>query len=219
MNSEQEKEFWSIIETFSVEGLLPHVMIIGSWAEFIYQYCMKSEFKANLRTTDVDFLYYNLQRPVGKKFELVKALENKGFVCTHNRSSGVAKFIKEGILDIEFLVRVLSEGDPQHQKITSLGIIGIGLRDVNMLEKHPLSVEINSYSLIVPAPEIFVLHKTLISSKRLKPEKQEKDLDTVRNLLPHVDKTLMFKMFTKLTKKQQKVIEKVSEANFINLWQ
>ena len=82
-----------------------------------------------------------------------------------------------------------------------------------------MAVEINGYSLIIPEPEIFVLHKTLISSKRLKPEKQEKDLDTVRNILPHVDKALMLEMFTKLTKKQQKAIEKVNEANFIDLWQ
>ncbi|MCL2628521.1 MAG: nucleotidyltransferase domain-containing protein [Oscillospiraceae bacterium] len=180
MNSKQEKEFWNIIEVFNAEDLLKHVMIIGSWAEYLYQYFIKPEFKANLRTTDVDFLYYNLQRPVGKKIEIVRALENKGFVSTQNRYSGVTKFIKEGVLDIEFLIRVLGEGNPQHQKIPSLGIVGIGLRDVNMLEQYPLEIEINGYSLIVPAPEIFVLHKTLISSKRQKPEKREKDLDTVR---------------------------------------
>jgi len=41
MDIEQEKEFWNIIEAFKAEGLLPYVMLIGSWAEYIYQDCIK----------------------------------------------------------------------------------------------------------------------------------------------------------------------------------
>ena len=140
MIAEQE-EFWSIIETFKEEGLLPYVMLIGSWAEYIYQDYIESDFITNLRTTDVDFLYKNLMQPIGKKIEIVKALEAKGFVCTQNRNDGVAKFVKEDSLDIEFLIRILGEGDPQHQKIPALGIVGIGLRDVNMLERYPLVIK------------------------------------------------------------------------------
>jgi len=219
MASEQEKEFWNIIEIFKSEGLLPYVMVIGSWAEYIYQSHIKSGFKANLRTTDVDFLYKNLLRPVGKNFDIVKALENKGFASKQNRTSGVTKFTKEGVLDIEFLIRVLSKGDPQHRKIPSLGIVGIGLRDVNMLEQYPLVVEVKGYTLIIPEPEIYVLHKTLISSKRLKAEKREKDLDSVRGLLPYVNKEHMKFMFNKLGKKQQKTIEENNKIFFLSLWQ
>jgi len=219
MFAEQEKEFWNIIETFKDEGLLPYLMLIGSWAEYIYQSHMESGFTANLRTTDVDFLYKNLKRPTDKKFEIVKVLEGKGFACTQNRNSGVAKFVKEDILDIEFLIRVLGKGDPQHQKIPSLGIVGIGLRDVNMLERYPLAIEVRSYTLIIPEPEIYVLHKALISTKRLKPEKREKDLESVRGLLPHINKERMRTMFEKLEKKQKKAIEENDKQNFIRLWQ
>ena len=219
MAVEQEIEFWNIIETFKAEGLLPYVMIIGSWAEYIYQSHIESGFKANLRTTDVDFLYKNLLRPVGKKFDIIRALENKGFACKQNRTSGVTKFTKEDILDIEFLIRVLGKGDPQHQKIPSLGIVGIGLRDVNMLEQYPLVVEARGCTLIIPEPEIYVLHKALISSKRLKAEKREKDLDSVRGLLPFVDKEHMKSMFDKLGKKQQKTIEENNKIFFLRLWQ
>ena len=218
MEVEQEREFWNIMETFKSEGLLPHLMLIGSWAEYIYQDCIKAGFKANLRTTDVDFLYKNLHQPKNKNINITKALEDKGFIYRQNRNSGVAKFIKEDILDIEFLIRVLGKGDPQHRKIPSLGIIGIGLRDVNMLERYPLVVEIKGYKLVVPEPEIYLLHKTLISSKRLKPEKREKDLDSVRGLLPYVKTEYMKTMFEKLTKKQQKLIMDNCEQNFIKLW-
>jgi len=219
MDIEQEKEFWNIIEAFKAEGLLRYVMLIGSWAEYIYQDCIKSGFKANLRTTDVDFLYKNLHQPKDKNINIIKALEDKGFLYRQNRNSGVAKFIKEDVLDIEFLIRVLGKGDPQHRKIPSLGIIGIGLRDVNMLERYPLVVEIKGYKLIIPEPEIYVLHKTLISSKRLKPEKREKDLDSVRNLLPYVNKEHMRTMFNGLGKKQQKTIEDNDSNYILELWQ
>jgi len=219
MFAEQEKEFWNIIEAFEIEGLLSYVMLIGSWAEYIFQSHIESGFTANLRTTDVDFLYKNLKRPTGKKFEIVKALESKGFACTQNRNSGVAKFVKEDILDIEFLIRVLGKGDPQHQKIPSLGIVGIGLRDVNMLERYPLDIEVRDFTLIIPEPEIYVLHKTLISTKRLKPEKREKDLESVRGLLPHINKERMKAMFDKLEKKQKKAIEENDKQNFLKLWQ
>ena len=218
MVTEQEKEFWNIIETFKTEGLLPYVMLIGSWAEYIYQYCFESGFKANVRTTDVDFLYRNLHQPKNKGFNVVKALEDKGFIYRQNRNSGVAKFTKEDVLDIEFLIRVLGKGDPQHQKIPSLGIVGIGLRDVNMLERYPLVAEVRGYKLTIPEPEIYVLHKTFISSKRLKPEKREKDLDSVRELIPYINKEHMRTIFNGLGKNQQRVIEENNRKEFLNLW-
>jgi len=220
MDVNQEKEFWRIINVFNKEGVLPYLMLIGSWVEYIYQdYIIESGFKANLRTTDVDFLYKNLFSPVDKQFEVVKALEDIGFVCKQNRNSGVAKFVKEDSLDIEFLIRVLSKGDPQHQKIPSLGIVGIGLRDVNMLERYPLAIEVRGYTLVVPEPEIYVLHKILICTKRLKPDKKEKDLDSVRGLLPYINKERMRTMFDKLEKKQKKTIEESDKQNFIRIWQ
>jgi len=218
MIAEQEKEFWSIIETFKTEDLLPYVMLIGSWAEYIYQALFESGFKASLRTTDVDFLYKNLHQPKNKDINIVKALADKGFVYRQDRNSGAARFLKEGVLDIEFLIRVLGKGDPQHQKIPSLGIVGIGLRDVNMLERYPLMVEVRDCIIIVPEPEIYVLHKTLISSNRRKPEKKEKDLDSVRNLLPYINKEHMRTMFIDLGKKQQKTIEENNKKYYLGLW-
>ena len=46
MIAEQEKEFWNIIDTFKTEDLLPYVMLIGSWVEYIYQFCVKGDYLA-----------------------------------------------------------------------------------------------------------------------------------------------------------------------------
>lgn len=36
MTKEQENAFWQTINAFDEIGLLRHVMIIGSWAEYFY---------------------------------------------------------------------------------------------------------------------------------------------------------------------------------------
>jgi len=218
MSQEQEKVFWEIIDTFSSEGLLPYVMLIGSWAEYAYQDYLESGFKKILMTTDVDFLYKNLNRPTNRRIDITNALLERGFKYSQNRITGVTKFTREGILDLEFLVRVLGKGNPQHVKIPSLNIVGIGLRDVNMLASYQITVDIRGYAIILPEPEIYVLHKILISSKRLKEEKREKDLQSARELIPHIDKERMQMMFDKLFKKQQKAIEEACEKNYIRLW-
>ena len=48
--TEQQKEFWGILEIFKNENLLPYVMLIGSWAEFIYELEMRSCIHRRLRS-------------------------------------------------------------------------------------------------------------------------------------------------------------------------
>jgi hypothetical protein len=85
MTNEQQAAFWDAIEVFEREGLLPYVMLIGSWAEYAYQFHFKSGFRPNLRTRDIDFLYINLNRPK-KDIKLSNGLKEKGIVFLLVRS-------------------------------------------------------------------------------------------------------------------------------------
>ena len=38
IDERQEKAFWDAIEVFSSTGALSHIMVIGSWAEYLYTY-------------------------------------------------------------------------------------------------------------------------------------------------------------------------------------
>ena len=107
---EQQLAFWDTISVFDKEDLLPYVMLIGSWAEFLYPYYFQSDFKPNLRTRDVDFLYRNLKAPQERKIRIVPSLREKGFYYKEDSLSGVGKFIKEDLLEIEFITRVLGKG-------------------------------------------------------------------------------------------------------------
>ena len=208
----QESVFWEIIDIFNKQGLLPHVMLVGSWAEYIYERFYLKGFTANLRTRDVDFLYRNINRPVGR-IEISHALKEKGFIYTESRTTGVGKFAKEE-LEIELLVRALGKGDPLHSRIPSLGLTGVGLREMNMLNDYPLVLECNGYTLIAPEPEAYVLQKLLINPKRSN-DKKGKDMQSIRSMLEHVDKDRMHDILARLNKKQLRTIKTVCEQNAV----
>ena len=58
MNQEKQYiEFWKFIGILHQADLLRHLILIGSWAEYIYaQSGILPGYDANLRTLDVDFL-------------------------------------------------------------------------------------------------------------------------------------------------------------------
>jgi len=213
---EQRAVFWEVVDVFDKLGLLPFVMLMGSWSEYIYQHYYLNDFRPHIMTRDVDFLYRNLSKP-GAKIELVKALEAIGFSCEVDRLSGIGKFIKEDVLAIEFLVRVLGKGDPENRRIPSLGVTGIGLRDINMLDNYPLYLDCDKYTIIVPEPEAYILQKLLINPKRKDVEKREKDMRSIQVLIPHISKDRINEILDNLTKKQQNTITDVCKENFVTL--
>ena len=213
MVSEQQAAFWDAIDVFDREGLLPYVMLIGSWAEYIYQFHFKSGFRPNLRTRDIDFLYVNLNRPKNN-ITLLNGLKEKGFIYKED-ISGVGKFVKEDLLELEFITRVLGKGQSTYL-IPSIGIEAEGLRAVNMLADYPLELECNSHAITVPEPEAYILQKLLTNPTRTPKSKQEKDIQAIRELLRHVNNDRLRQIYDELPKKSKKTIDSVCETYFID---
>ena len=211
--TEQQMAFWDTISAFHDEGLLPHVMLIGSWAEYIYQHHL-ADFQANLRTRDVDFLYPNLYRPKNQRIEIVKSLENKGFMYMVDRLSGVGKFIKEDYLVLEFITLALGKGEPVNT-IPSLNIKAEGMREVNMLAQFPVDIECNGFVITVPEPEAYILQKLSAYPTRKPEYKKEKDIQAVRELLQHIDLDRLKQILSTITKKAQKNVSAVQAEHFI----
>ena len=62
--NEQEREFLKVLKLFSDNGCLKHVILIGSWVEYIYQNTgLIPKGTTALRTLDIDFLVKNLREP------------------------------------------------------------------------------------------------------------------------------------------------------------
>ena len=212
--TEQETAFWDVIEVFGKEDLLPYVMIIGSWAEHIFQQYLIPGFTANLFTRDVDVFYPNLRKPANRKINISESLKEKGFIYSENRLTGVGKFFKEGLLELEFLTRVLGIGQPVN-KIPSLNIRAEGIRELNMLERYPLSIDCKGYRVIVPEPEAYILQKLVINPTRKPDEKREKDIMALRQLMKCVNKDRVQEIYSELSKKEKRIIDVVSSANAI----
>ncbi len=134
----QEEAFWQTIKAFDEIGLLQHVMIIGSWAEYLYPALFTTDFIPNLKTRDVDFFYRNINIPK-EKINVIQKLKEIGYV--YDEVDGISRFYKGDLLDLEFLTRILGAGTKGRMEIKPLGITSEGLRVINILSDYAREVE------------------------------------------------------------------------------
>ena len=224
MRKEQEEAFWQTIKTFDEIGLLRHVMIIGSWAEYFFPPLFKTDFMPNLRTRDVDFFYRNINIPK-EKINVVQKLKSIGYV--YDEVDGISRFYKEDLLELEFLTRVLGAGTAGKVEIKPLGITSEGLRAINILSDFAREIEATAtdgenYTLIIPEPSAYVIQKILTNPDREPREKRAKDIVAVKELLYHIGKSAEHKIkfsevYKRLSAKQLKIIKQVCEENQIVL--
>ena len=201
--------FWEIIEVFDKKGLLPHFMIVGSWAEYLYSEAFEENVRAGLRTRDIDIFIPNIYKPAGK-VSFSDELENLGFSFDECYVSGVGKFFSTDGFELEFLARRLGKGE-RTIKIPSLDITVESIRELDLLAKYPLVVKVDGFDIVVPEPAAYLLQKLIVSSKRKTAEKQQKDLDSADYILFNIesygcDLARVVEIFSNLHPSQQKII-------------
>lgn len=222
MRKEQEEAFWQTINAFNEIGLLKHVMIIGSWAEYLFPSLFDTDFIPNLTTRDIDFFYRNINLPK-EKIDVIQKLNDIGYI--YDEVDGISRFYKEDLLELEFLTRVLGSGTDGKINIKPLGIKSEGLRVINILANFPREIEVqgldgNQYNIIIPEPAVYVIQKLLTNPVRNPPEKKEKDIVAVKELLYHIEqseehKTILKNVYKTLSAKQIKTLKQVCEENQI----
>ena len=221
MNREQEQAFWETIKVLHELDILPHIMLIGSWAEYLYPLLFESEFEPNIRTRDIDFFYRNLKLP-DKPIRFVEAMKQNGFLYDVDRISEIAKFYKEDLLEIEFLTKVIGSGAQSSYLIRALGIKAEGLRIINILDDFATEVTQNGYTVIVPLPSAYIIQKLLANPTRVPANKKEKDIAAVVNLLEHIKASEKHRqdlhhVIDSLTVKQRKILDAVTKQYHIQL--
>lgn len=221
MNKEQEQAFWDTIRVLHDIDILSHVMLIGSWAEYLFPLLFETEFEPNIRTRDIDFFYRNVGVP-NQPVQFVAAMRQNGFLYEVDAVSEVARFYKEDLLEIEFLTKVIGSGSQTSYLIRSLGIKAEGLRVINILDDFATEVTKNGYTVIVPLPSAYVIQKILANPTRVPAGKKAKDIAAVINLLDHIKASEkhrqdLERVLATLTTKQLKVLDEVTKANSIIL--
>lgn len=215
MDSRQLDAFWLTIKILDQTSVLPHVMVIGSWAEFLYTYYFGSSYSPNIRTRDVDFLYPNIRRP-SNPIHLESAMIDAGFTIARDTQTEVVKMFKEDLLEVEFITRQIGSGENLYIDIPGIGIRSQALRDVNILAQYPLLISINNFYINVPEPAVYVLQKIIINPHRVPASKRAKDIESVRNILPHLEQSkrdlqLLANVISKCTTKERKVIQNICQ--------
>lgn len=211
-----KKIFWDTIKILEKNRILEHVVLIGSWAEYVYEVSgYLKDFEANLKTKDIDFLIKNINRPK-ERINIVDILEKEGYETSIDYISGIFKFYKDKDLEVEFLVREMGRGQLEAYKVPSFGIKAEGLRHTGLLIKNIIMMDIKGIKINVPAPQAYLLQKIIINEQRK--QKAEKDYLGIENLLDNIKRSSLElqklkDLYNSLTKKQKKIIDRFLELN------
>ena len=100
----QQREFSRFVKLLHDNDCLEHVILIGSWAEYVYQKTgLFDGFESNIKTMDMDFLIKNLRKPLPEK-NLAVLAKNEGYLVENDILTGVTKIYDKAGLEIEFLI-------------------------------------------------------------------------------------------------------------------
>lgn len=203
MEYEQYNEFWNFIRLLHENDLLKHVILVGSWAEYLYaQSGLLKGFETNLRTLDIDFLIKNMRRP-SKSTNLAAMIKDAGYTIEHDVLENTTKVYTPGLMEIEFLIA--QKGSGENRVIQSnLGVNAQALRHMSVLLENVDTIEILGLTISVPSPEAYVAQKIAINKQRN--DKAEKDRLSILSLYSYMNRDKFNKICNNMTKKEAKII-------------
>ncbi|MDL2298069.1 nucleotidyltransferase domain-containing protein [Synergistaceae bacterium OttesenSCG-928-D05] len=209
ITQEQKRVFDELIKVLDDSRMLPHVMLIGSWAEYLYEHAqILTDYHSSFRTRDIDFFVMNLRKPP-ERTDFLERMASAGFVLESHRGSEIQRFERyDPDMEIEFLVQEKGAGNASGHFVKSLGITAEGLRNLEILQTAPLSLKYIGRHVSVPEPEAYILHKLVINKERTD-AKREKDIESLRLLSDNIldsarlEKGLFVQVWNRLSKKQK----------------
>ena len=182
----QRDVFLDLLRRFDREGVLNQVMLIGSWCLALYRSALSGATRLPaIRTLDADFLIPN-QGLITRDVNVPSLLEQMGFVSTFVGSSGWVVY-DHPELRVEFLVPERGRGSDQAHDVRKLHVTAQGLRYLNLLAQHPRQLSYEGLSVCVPEPAAYALQKLIVSARRTKAEKRQKDLEAAVAVLGYLE--------------------------------
>ena len=178
----RDEVFWKLVDVLDSSGVLEHVMIVGTWAEWLYTDYFASidkdrEFHVDIgRTHDIDVFFRNYLMEIDGANQLRMRLREAGFLPG---SDFKGTFFLGGI-EVEFLAGTIGAGKGIIE-IPSVGIKAERLEELAMLK--PAWVEKNSYRICIPTPASYVAQKLYINPVRRPESKRSQDIRKVAVLI------------------------------------
>lgn len=222
MKKSQFKLFYEVLGRFQKEGILKNIILIGSWCVPLYKdYYFKESQVPPLRTLDVDFL---VPRPlcIKTKHNVPDLLLDLGFVQDFVGSQGYIRLVHPDLM-LEFLVHEKGRGEEKAVNLENFSINAQPLRFLNILQEKTIKIKIDDKLVTMPHPAWFAVHKLIVTQRRSKKEKADKDLTVaialLRDLIEMKKKSEIRKAFNFISKKwQKKIIELLKECQAEEIW-
>ena len=224
MEKKQYELCLEILRRFHKAGILDYLTLIGSWcAPFYKDYFHSSKGFTTLRTRDIDFLI-NAPNKIKEKVDIPLLLKDLGFVVSFQGDKGYIRLDHPDLM-LEFLVPERGRGSNKPYPLPMLGLNATPLRFLDFLVQHTIEVEIEDFSITLPHPVYYGLHKLIISHRRQKEEKAMKDrqsaIDILNALIQKGEVASVKKVFDSMPKKWQSKIksslEKAQEPRLLEL--
>jgi len=200
MNELQVRDFLKTIKLLHDNDCISHIIIVGSWAEYLYiETGVLPSYSANIRTLDLDLLVKNLRAP-RKGVNLPELAKAAGYWVESERMTGITKLLLPGSLEVDFLLSKKGAGKEAALK-TNLGVTAQTLRAMELLLENTIKIDYYGMVLEVPSPEAYVLHKMIINKERK--DKSEKDRMSINEMYNHLDSTRFESLIQTISKKNQ----------------
>ena len=206
----QEREFARFVRLLYDSGCTEHVILVGSWAEYVYRELdMLEGFDPNIRTLNIDFLVRNLRKPT-EPLSLVSAAKEAGYLVESDRLTGATRIMDRAGLEMEFLIGKMGAGVEVALK-TNIGVTAQSLWHMGILSRNAVKVNYLGMDLSVPSPEAYAVHKMAINKERK--AKGAKDAEAVRGIWPYLDKAEVDRIVETLTRKECAAVMAFIEKN------
>ncbi len=177
-----------VLEVLHREGVLKHLLIVGSWCIYFYRHHYGEVFRVSpLRTLDIDINVSGLRR-AGSQSDIPALLAPLGFEYQNCRDGSMS--LVHPALKIEFLVPEKGRGAEGPLAFAGFKIIAQPMRFLALLEEEVLPVEYRGMTVNVPSPAHFAFHKLIISQRRWR--RNEKPPRDIRQALEVLD--MLFRM-------------------------
>ena len=206
----QSEEFLRFIKLLNDNDCLEYVILVGSWAEFLYgESGIMPGFEPNIKTLDIDFLLKNLRRPV-VPVNLINLAKAEGYLVDSDYITGATKIMDKHGLEIEFILSKAGAGTENVLR-TNLGVTAQTLRHMNIIAHNTRTIEYYEMPISVPEPEAYIIQKMIINDQR--GVKKEKDRLAVINLWPYINKDTFSEIYNCLTKKEKTIVDSFLKNN------
>lgn len=178
----REQAFWKLVQALDESNVLPYVMFIGTWAEWLYADLLPkspdgSDHQIDIgKTYDIDVYFRERFLEIDGAEQLISIMQSAGFV----RGVDYKEVFFDKHVEVEFLASSAGIGRGVYE-IPSIGIRAEHLDHLEVLK--PAWVEKRGYKLCIPTPASYVAQKLLINPDRRPESKRDADIRKVRLLL------------------------------------